>query len=53
MEIGYAVMFIMWMNTINFIQMKHIESKIDNITVVEIEPNKSNIKVIPSYYIRR
>jgi hypothetical protein len=48
MEIGYAVLFLTWMNTINFIQLKVMEEKMDNVRIEYIneDVNKYNIKVI-------
>ena len=50
MEIGYAVMFITWINVMNLLQLKVIEEKLDNIRierVIQEDTRKYNIDVIP------
>lgn len=53
MEIGYAVMFITWLNIMNFVELKTIETKIDNIIIKQEEvifkdknKNTKNVEVI-------
>jgi hypothetical protein len=53
MEIGYAVMFITWMNIMNFIEMKTIENKIDNLTIKKENIIKVNYPDVISIYCKK